>query len=330
LKSELALCYYPTNVALIDDNEGFLFNLQQLLKVKIPKLKCATFSNPHVALKFTNDLHDEKPRVFPKPDQLRHIAEEVSVLDNLSQSNGLQRSKSKTDEISVVVVDLDMPGINGLEFCRRIQNPNIKKILLTGMSADQEVIQAFNDNEIHYYLKKSDDNMGAILEAAIRRMQRQYFIDITVDFKSEAIDNFAPLFSDPVFADYFEELCESVGVSEYYFQTKPSRYKLTLQDGNQCYLLVYTDEEIQYQLRSLHAENAPLALIRQIESRTHVPYFATADGFYIPDILHSGRCLYQANLVHGNKDYYCAIAGDINSGNTSCVLPSSPIGLTLH
>lgn len=297
--------------------------------MKIPKLKCATFSNPHAALKFTNDLHNRKPRAFPRPAQIRRSAEN-SLLERLSQFSGLRSEKSKTDEISVVVVDLDMPGINGLEFCRKLQNPNIKKILLTGMSADQEVIQAFNDKEIHYYLKKSDDNMGAILESAIKRLQRQYFMDITVDLKFEAVNNFAPLFSDPVFADYFEELCESVGVCEYYFQTKPSRYKLTLGDGKQCYLLVYTDDEIQYQLGALYDGNAPLTLIRKVESRTHVPYFATADGSYTPDIIHADRCLYQANLVQGDKDYYCAIAGDINTGNTSYILPSTPTGLTLH
>lgn len=200
------------------------------------------------------------------------------------------------------------------------------------MAADQEVIQAFNNNEIHYYIKKSDDNMAALLEAAIRRMQHQYFLDISAGWKSEAIDNFTPLFSDPVFADYFEELCASLGVSEYYFQTNPSRYQLEFKDGAQSSLLVFTDEEIQAQLKILHEEEAPRSIISKIDSRTHLPYFPTADGYYIAELDQPEQHLYPSNLVPGDKDYYCAIVGDTGStgGNISYVVPSVPDGFTLH
>ena len=59
MKQELALHYYPTSVALIDDSESFLLNLKQILKLKIPQFKCTTFCNPKEALEYTNELYTE-------------------------------------------------------------------------------------------------------------------------------------------------------------------------------------------------------------------------------------------------------------------------------
>lgn len=299
--------------------------------MKMPSFRYSAFSDPRVALQVANELHRARNGSKGEGASIdESIDAERFVLDTLNKTGGLRNDLGRFDEISVVVVDLDMPGLDGLEFCRKITNPNIKKILLTGISADQQVIQAFNNNEIHYYLRKSDDNMEAMLEAAIKRMQHQYFVDISVNFKSDAIDHFAPLFSDPALADYFEELCVSLGVTEYYFHTNPSRYHLTLRHDSQSCLLVYTDEEVEAQLKILHEEDAPRSVISKIEARSHVPYFPTKDGFYIPELEKPESCLHQADLVPGDRDYYCALVGGNRSGNISYIVPSTPDGAFLH
>lgn len=324
MKPETALYYYPTNVVLIDDNQAFLSALSQSLYLTSPHLQHDTYSNPVEALEKINASYiqwQQQQLTHPDPDQ-----ENASqfVFDVLNKGAQLKGNQQDADEISVLVVDLEMPGIDGIEFCKKIQSPNIKKILLTGTTETERVLTAFNNDDIHFYISKAHDNMDVLLEQAIARLKYEYFLDISSKIKSEAISGSATLLSDPAFAQHFSQLHQTLNIKAFYFEPAPARYRLELMDGSTSLLLVYSEEDIQEHLQVMQEERAPEHLMKAI-SNGHVPYFTTADGFYEaqhPDA--DSWKVYSANIVEGRQPYFCALLHhDLPSSHRVIIAPSS-------
>jgi CheY-like chemotaxis protein len=87
-------------------------------------------------------------------------------------------NEHRFEQVSVVVVDYDMPEIDGLEFCRNLKNKAIKKILLTGKADEQTAVRAFNEKTIDRFIRKQDDDVMARLNRAIAELQREHFDQI--------------------------------------------------------------------------------------------------------------------------------------------------------
>ncbi len=313
MKSKIPLCFYPTQIVFVDDNPDFL----DALSVAFSKqFNVQTFDNADAALRHINEYkreadlvaNDEKPKLQGDSD--------AWVKQVLTHQNIKRFDELRIKEVSVLVVDYSMPGMNGIEFCEKINNASIKKILLTGYATPSDAVRAFNNNTIHYYLKKNDANMLQDLETAINQLQHAYFNELSSSLKAEAIDSGTPFFADPQLANYFEEACNSLGATEYYYLTNPSRFALRTRDNRNFFCVIYTEEDIVEQLQILLEESAPKALYAAIESRKFVPLFQTADGFYEPGITDAAANMYPAMHVEGAVNYYCAIieeTGDAKS-----------------
>jgi len=228
------------------------------------------------------------------------------------------------DEISVVVVDYDMPEMNGVEFCRNLKNPNIKKILLTGQAGSDEAIRAFNSNIINYYIRKSDDNLFEHLTEAIQEMQNRYFLDISSYIKIRAIDNKKSLFSDAKLSEYFNNLLKTNNIVEYYFLTNPPRYKLKALDGKTSLFLVYSRYDLNEQIRIIKEEAGPAWLLDCLKSGLYVPYFQSQDGFYDPESFDEYNTIYVADVVEGQETFYCALISDDTRALEPVLTPSQP------
>lgn len=324
MKSKIPLCFYPTQIVFVDDNRDFLDALSTTFS---KQFNVQTFDNTEAALNSINqyqreaDLvaNDEKPK--PQGDS------DAWVKKVLTRQNIKRFDAMKVREVSVLVVDYAMPGMNGIEFCEKINDSSIKKILLTGYATPSDAIRAFNNNTIHYYLKKNDENMLQDLESAIIQLQHAYFNELSSSLKTEAIDSGTPFFADPQLARYFETTCESLGVMEYYYLTNPSRFALRTRDGGHFSCVIYTEEDISEHLQILREESAPKDLYAAIESRQFVPLFQTADGYYEPGIDNPHSTIHPAVQVSGAMNYYCALIAD--SGISEDVAVTLPKGV-LH
>lgn len=310
MKSKIPLCFYPTQIVFVDDNPDFLDALSMAFS---KQFNVKTFDNTDSALRYINEYqreadlvaNDEKPK--PQGDS------DAWVKRVLTHQNIKRFDELRIKEVSVLVVDYSMPSMNGIEFCEKINNLSIKKILLTGYATPADAVQAFNNNTIHYYLKKNDANMLQDLEAAINQLQHAYFNELSSSLKAEAIDSGTPFFADPQLARYFQQACESLGVTEYYYLTNPSRFALRTRDGSNFSCVIYTEEDIAEHLQILQEESAPKALYSAIESHKFVPLFQTADGFYEPGMKDASTSIYPAVHVSGAVNYYCAIIADAST-----------------
>lgn len=316
MKSKIPLCFYPTQIVFVDDNPEFLDTLSMAF---CKQFNVQAFADTDSALSYINEYqreadliaNDEKPK--PQGDS------DAWVKRVLTHQNIKRFDQQRAKEVSVLVVDYSMPSINGIEFCEKIKNSSIKKILLTGYATPADAISAFNNNTIHYYLKKNDENMLQDLEIAIHQLQHAYFNELSSSLKAGAIDSGTPFFADPQLANYFQQTCESLEVVEHYYLTNPSRFALRTRAGSNFFCVIYTEEDMLEHLQILREEGAPEALYTAIESRKFVPLFQTADGFYEPGAVNAISNIYPATHVPGVVNYYCAIVADIATEATPAI-----------
>jgi two-component system response regulator (stage 0 sporulation protein F) len=78
-----------------------------------------------------------------------------NVITALSGFEGLEKLRAHS-EILIVISDMKMPGISGLEFIRlaKIDFPNIIYFILTGFDITPEIEEALSQKLIHKYYSK--------------------------------------------------------------------------------------------------------------------------------------------------------------------------------
>jgi CheY-like chemotaxis protein len=151
---------------------------------------------------------------------------------------------NRFSEISVVVVDYVMPGMDGLEFCRRIENSNIKKILLASSDDEKIVIDAFNEGLIDRYVMKTDANAVALIKNNIVELQQQYFQTMS-DMVVRLLSLTTPAcLHDRKFADFFRQIREQNRIVEYYLVEHSGSFFMLDGDGRVSFLIVKNQTDL--------------------------------------------------------------------------------------
>ncbi|OHE73487.1 MAG: hypothetical protein A2Y14_02350 [Verrucomicrobia bacterium GWF2_51_19] len=110
----------PRNYVFIDDQSYFAEVV--ISSLLIPYQSCKNYDNPRQALEHINHIY---------------------------------RNGAPEDQLAAIVVDQDMPGLKGLELCAQIEDPLVKKIILTGEADPIEVEDAVEQGKIYACVTKS-------------------------------------------------------------------------------------------------------------------------------------------------------------------------------
>jgi len=97
---------------------------------------------------------------------------EFDIVTAISATEGLELLDLHP-EIQVVISDLRMPGINGLDFIKAVKSKNRDRVcmLLTGFMESEVMLEGFNKELIFRYLMKPwsrDELLETILDALKR------------------------------------------------------------------------------------------------------------------------------------------------------------------
>ena len=103
----------------------------------------------------------------------RTMRHEYNVILSLDGKSALQVLREQ--EVSAILADQRMPGLTGSEFfceAKKIQ-PDTTRVLITGYSDIEAVVQAINDGQIYYYIEKpwEPDDLKLIMAGAVERYQ---------------------------------------------------------------------------------------------------------------------------------------------------------------
>lgn len=309
IQGDIQPFYFPTTTVLVDDHEEYLDVVPLLLD---PMLRVRPFSSPRQALAALGNGSRPVPgggwlyRWKDRPSQ----SQELVALD-VDSIHRVVYDPERFAEVSVVVVDQMMPEMDGIDFCRKLANPNIGKILLTGRADDATAIEAFNDGVIDRFIRKNDPQAMDKLQQAITTLQRRYFERASA-FVSEtlALGNFRFL-RDRAFQEVLDNIVATFQPVECYVHVNPTGLLLIDAWGIGRFLLVQTDDDLRAHYEIAADHGAPASLLAALRDGEALPWFGSRDGFYHDKILHPEAGLHPASAIRGEQWYYYALIDQV-------------------
>jgi len=293
--------FHSTKVIFIDDDADTLDFLVKLLNLKNKPHQ--TFDNPAQGLEYINaDTYRQElvERLVVPNDEEEFCYQSDAIAHELF-------NQERYDQISVLVVDYDMPGMTGLEVCARIHNPFVKKILLTGAADESLAIDAFNKGLIYQFIRKQDPQFIEKLQDAIKTAQQQYFQEISelpVRIMAARYDSTALV--DPAFKIHFDHIVNKHRIIEYYLVEAMGNF-IMIDDQHQVHCLITLDQGlVEVYLNCKSSETLSAEQITAIEQKKLVPcYYDPFNqfGFENPQL---SQYLHKPIIVQGaQRPYYC-------------------------
>jgi CheY-like chemotaxis protein len=255
---------HPTTALIVDDSKLFV----RSISLRIPDgVAVEIIEDPRAALERLNRDSDaptflqrwKEPSLTERHGErtefdANHVEEEISF-------------GGRFRRISVVVADYGMPAMSGLEFCSRIRDASVQKILVTGLADQGIALRAFNDRSIQRFMSKGDSKVFSGLFAAIDELREQYFVAKARYMESVLCAKLPPYATDPGVAQYLDSVCKRLRVVEHYMLREPSGLLLISLTGELHTFVVLDERQMFDQATFSSAASAPAHVVEGLASR---------------------------------------------------------------
>lgn len=268
---ELAPYFHPTQIVLVDDDIDFLGNLSLQLDADLAYL---LFDSTQKALGYLNERQPagaSRDRFFSGKGNDNDAAGRNPRPSLRLDIEALHREMQASDrfaQISVALVDYAMPQMNGLEFCQRIKDPRVKKILFTGVATESVAVDAFNRGIIDQYIRKHEQAVYDTLNQAIRQFQQAYIRDVFTAAADVFPIAFPGLLAEPAVARLIERLRTDQGLVEYYLAAEPSGFVCADADGRVKRLVIQDGQERAQDAQRARDAGAPGSIVDGLAAGT--------------------------------------------------------------
>ncbi len=295
--NKLNTFYHPTTVVAVDDEGYFLDNL----KIRFSQhISYAPFKHSLAALSFVNSASNDAD-FSPK-------SKNYGVLDIIQNRHRFQAP-------TVVVVDYAMPDINGLEFCRQLSNPHIKKIMLTGVANHKLGKQAISDGVIDNFVRKDDQHCWEKVNDYIYDAQYQYCLEQSQITSSVNAFSY-PFMRDQSFIFYFFELISKYDIAEYYLENNqteiteysPCSFLLIDLMGKTYRFSIFTEKNIDHLIQYCTNQHAPLDIIELLASKKKLLHVIKPDGNVCQSVVDWYNLLADPIVIRARNTYYCTLS----------------------
>ena len=302
----ISCCYFPSMAILIDDNQHFLDSI--IFKLD-DKLAYQSYDKPYQALEFLKEKYQSCLKVD------KWISANASHQDykstnlhpvNINVGNIYQElyNLRRFNEISLVMVDYSMPSINGVDFCRQISDLPVKKVLVTGEADHDIAIRAFNDGIIDQFIRKDAYDFTQRINQIIFGLQKNYFQDF-----SETIAEILSLeqnypFADPIFAEFFDQLCKEREIMEYYLFEKIGSFLLLDINAKPSWLIVKDEMQLKTFYQEIKNNNISFPLQEQLKDNFFIPFFGMKTNPWEISATDWSNHLYPTKKIKGSNTYY--------------------------
>jgi CheY-like chemotaxis protein len=306
MQTFLPAFFFPTETIIIDDNYQFLESLS--LSLEYNNISYKFFSNPSLALSYIEENLKKHNWINKYIKSLEEEITDHKVLDiNISDLYNELYNKERFNVITNIVVDYDMPIINGLEFCDKIGNTNINKILLTGTVDDKSAINAFNKGLINYFIPKNSDNMYEMLSTCILNGANTYFNNMSqMIYAPIKANNNNSIFENSSFVGLLLSIIQEKNIVEYYLLGETGSYLMLNNTGNISVLHINPEETLDYIYDLAKDEGLNKEILVALQNRSKVLFYFSMDNNKIPDINLWQHYIKTPNVIqiNGKNCYY--------------------------
>lgn len=305
MKNKLPLFYFSPTICWIDDDQLFLEAAHTTFS---ENYKCLLFNNPEKYLKFFTDYQSPLSKIhftraFTESDTFdtnNHypVDIDINVIANMDNSPSIY------EEITTIIVDYNMPDINGIEICHKFKDTPFKKILLTGQTCPSEVVDAFNNGLINKFIKKDHDASNN-LKKYIDELTHQYFYDKTKNLLNHIeVPNPSPL-SDQAFISFFIEWCQSNQIKEFYLINRQGSFRVKDKCGKSFIFIVMSEHEKNNFVKlNDDALDKIGNLLLELKESNRIPFFGIGKESWEFSYKEWERYFYPSNVIQGREKYY--------------------------
>jgi CheY-like chemotaxis protein len=298
---------------LVDDNRSLLDHLSLILE---PNLSFKLHDQPEAALLELQSQFALLPfnaEFIQKCHAELDDENNVNININFKAIRDLVSNPHRFAYVTSLIIDYSMPKLTGLEFCNRILETSITKIMLTGEAGPMLAIDAFNKNIIDRFIIKSDPDMQLQLKKYITSAQWDFFIK-----QSEHI--MAILKAQPdcaLFEPAYQTLIKDYFVShypcEFYLLDQTGSFLFIDWKGKMSWVIIKSKQELNhyYEIALDYSKAYPLSnhFMKELKQRVKIPFFPSEQHHTLP-VSSWGNYLHTANPLQGENKYYYAIIQD--------------------
>lgn len=306
--TSLLSCYFPTTVVIIDDDESFVEIVKGLISNEIITIKA--FTNPIEALEYVNDSSAANHLDFSKftREGEDDTADWHTIMLNVNELHNEIYSFDRFSQVSTIIADYSMPELNGIKLCSKIVDPNVQKILLTGIGDGKIAIDAFNNGYINQFVRKDYSNFVEEIKECLRKSLYRYFkkyTDYIAHYLTIHGNNFL---NDPAFVSFFRSRCLTPQYIEYYMLDCFGSYLLLENNGKTIFLSVLTEDEMQKIVEiGIDSDEIDPMVLENLQSREYMLVHYNEAGL-LPPVKDWGRYLSPARKLTGYQTYYFSVS----------------------
>lgn len=306
---KMACCNFPTKLLVLDDDIDFLESLQIVLS-KNYKSICTVDAAEARSILLQNKGWSKN--LLKEGISRAYFQEEPSLYAfsmNVSLLKEQVYNPQRFDNIAVVIIDFDMPKENGLEFIRKVDDKQIKIIMLTGKAQQDTVIHAFNEREIHRYISKGDPDYLKNLFQYIQELHEEFFSDFSKFILDSFMESEAKIFEKLSFISLFQQIVKDNKIVEYYLLDESGSFLLLDEKAKQTFLIIKSEEDLEnfYELAK-DDRNTPTEILDNLKKRRVMTHFKTSKEVNNP--AKNWHFIDAEPLDESNEYYYAIIKND--------------------
>jgi CheY-like chemotaxis protein len=299
-------CFFPTTLVLVDDDPTFLADMSVILRSWNVTLR--KFLDPYEALDYINGICTlNKLDCFDLIREGEGTSDWKSILFNINKLHQQIYNIDRFCQISTVIADHSMCGMNGVKLCSLIDDKNIQKILLTGFADEKAAINAFNGGHINRFIKKEADDLEGEINDSVKRSINRYFDSYSGDLARHLSIYDKTHLKDPIFANFFFNTCLSNDFIEYYMLDGFGSYIFLTAQGQSNLLSVLTEHESE-KIVKIGIESGEIAtsVLEILQSREYMLVSHNRNG-QLPPISEWEKHIMPARRLEGYQTYYFAL-----------------------
>lgn len=299
----LSCCYFPTTVYVIDGNQYFLNKLRASLATDFI---CEFYDDANNALHVLNKKHAEDPLTKSGILGSRKSGQKRSSVIDMQFIQQEIYNPKRFQEISVVIVNESLPGLQGVEFCREIKDSNIKRILLTHNENNAEALEAFHSGLIDKIVFKDTPEWLTVLKQSVAELQWRFFYDLTILNTDFLTDNSINMLTDNLFIEIFYKYFKQHQLVEYYLLDRLGSYLFLNRAAKPSWLVVCDTERMEIAAERAREANAPYSIIKALQDKIKMLYLPI-DKAELGSSDEWEKYMYPVKLLAENQHYYAYI-----------------------